>query len=315
MLAIDDILVARDFSSVSDRALRHGLDLAARTGATLHVLHAEVLHDLEGRSRDRPSPTEGLAALRQELASGGGLSADALDSVRVEEVIRRDVSPAPALLNYAAEQDVDLIAMGTHGRRGASRVLLGSVAEEVVRRADRSVLTVRGAEAEQMPPAGQISRILVPVDFSDYSQEALRTAEACAQVYEAEVHVLHVVEENLHPAFYVGGVRSIYDVEPDLDEKVRASLTEFVSTVMSHSDAVETHVRTGSAPSEIAEFVEAEGMDLVTLSTHGRTGLERFFLGSVAEKVVRHVSCPVLTTKAFGQSLVPPVEETASASA
>jgi nucleotide-binding universal stress UspA family protein len=230
-------------------------------------------------------------------------------------VVRRDVSPGPALLRYAEEEDIDLIAMGTHGRRGASRVLLGSVAEEVVRRSDRPVLTVRGIGAEQMPPAGHIERILVPVDFSDYSREALRTAEAWAKLYGAQVHVLHVVEEDLHPAFYVGGVRSVYDVEPDLDDKVQQTLAEFVSSVVEDPGAVETHVRTGSAPSEIAEFVKAEGMDLVTLSTHGRTGLERFFLGSVAEKVVRHVSCPVLTTKAFGRSLVTPAEDTASATA
>lgn len=315
MLVIDNILVARDFSSVSDRALRHGFDLAARTGATLHVLHAEVLHEIEDRSRDRPSPTEGLNALRRDLAAEGDLSGATLDAVTVREVVRRDVAPAPALLSYAAEENIDLIAMGTHGRSGPSRILLGSVAEEVVRRAEQSVLTVRGTEAEQMPPAGRIEQLLVPVDFSDYSREALRVGEAWAEVYGAQVHVLHVVEEDLHPAFYVGGVRSIYDVEPDLDEKVRNKLSEFVSAVVENPSLIETHVRTGSAPSEISEFVEAEGIDLVSLSTHGRTGLERFFLGSVAEKVVRHVSCPVLTTKAFGRSLVPPVEDTASATA
>jgi nucleotide-binding universal stress UspA family protein len=315
MLAIDNILIARDFSSVSDRALRHGFDLAARTGATLHVLHAEVLHEFEDRSRDRPSPTEGLNALRQELAEEGALSAEVLDSVPVREVVRRDVSPAPALLSYAAEENIDLIAMGTHGRRGPSRILLGSVAEEVVRRAEQPVLTVRGEKAEQTPPAGHIKQILVPVDFSDYSRDSLRAAEAWADLYDARVHVLHVVEETLHPAFYVGGVRSIYDVEPDLDEKVRQTLSQFVSSVVDDDSMVETHVRAGSAPSEIAEFVDTEGIDLVSLSTHGRTGLERFFLGSVTEKVVRHVSCPVLTTKAFGRSLVTSVQDAASATA
>ena len=314
MFTIDDILIARDFSSVSDRALRHGFDLAARTGATLHILHAEVLHDIDDRSRDRPSPTEGLDALRDELANDG-LSTEALDAVTVREVVRRDVSPAPALLSYASEEDIDLIAMGTHGRRGPSRILLGSVAEEVVRRAEQPVLTVRGTEADPTPAVGRIEQILVPVDFSDYSREALRTADAWAQLYDARLHVLHVVEEDLHPAFYVGGVRSVYDVEPDLDEKVRETLSEFVSTVVEEPNRIETHVRTGSAPSEISEFVRDEGIDLVSLSTHGRTGLERFFLGSVAEKVVRHVSCPVLTTKAFGRSLVSPAEDTASAAA
>jgi nucleotide-binding universal stress UspA family protein len=312
MLAVDDILVARDFSSVSDRALRHGLALAARTGATLHVLHAEVLHDAGERSR----PGDGIDAFREELAEVGAAPAEALDAVSVVEVTRRDVAPAPALLRYAHEEGIDLIVLGTHGRRGPSRVLLGSVAEEVTRRADVPVLTVRGVdEGGRATPVGLLDRILVPVDFSDYSREALRVAAAWADLYDARIDTLHVVEETLHPAFYVGGVRSVYDVEPDLDEKVRAKLTDLASETLGARDDVAPHVRTGSAPSEIAEFVETNGVDLVALSTHGRTGLERFLLGSVAEKVVRHVRCPVLTVKAFGRSLVAPDAPTASADA
>lgn len=305
MLALDRILVARDFSSVSDRALRHGLELAARTGASLHVLHAEVLHDLEKQSDDRPSPGEGIGALRQELKASGRISGAALDRVSVVEVVRRDVAPAPALLNYAAEEDIDLIALGTHGRRGPSRILLGSVAEEVVRQAQQPVLTVRGeGDDASLPPPGALDRILVPVDFSDYSREALLYAREWATLYDAEIDVLHVVEEDLHPAFYVGGVSSIYDVEPNLDEKVRGQLSNFVSDVLGSDEDVNTHMRTGSAAPAIVEFVDEKEVDLVSLSTHGRTGLERFLLGSVAEKVVRHVGCPVLTVKAFGESLV-----------
>ena len=315
MLTINDILVARDFSSVSDRALRHGLDLAARTGATLHLLHAEVLHEVQNRREDRPSPAEGVDAFRDRLKKEGGADADALDAVSIVEVTRRDVSPGPALLNYAEEEDIDLIAMGTHGRRGARRVLLGSVAEEVVRRAQQPVLTVRGKEKGPTPAPGSMDRILVPVDFSDYSREALRHAHEWAALYGAQIDVLHVVVDDLHPAFYVGGVTSVYDVEPDLDDKVKAKLDAFVQEVLGSADGVMAHVRTGSAPSAITEFVEEKAVDLVSLSTHGRTGMERFFLGSVAEKVVRHVSCPVLTVKAFGKSLVSADASTSAAEA
>ncbi|MFB6249674.1 MAG: universal stress protein, partial [Salinibacter sp.] len=273
MLAVDDILVARDFSSVSDRALRHGLGLAARTGATLHVLHAEVLHD----AGDQSAPGDGVDPLRDELARAGVASAEALDAVPVVEATRRDVAPAPAVLRYAGEENVDLLALGTHGRRGPSRVLLGSVAEEVVRRAEQPVLTVRGTDENGAPPLAP-DRILVPVDFSDYSREALRVAAEWARLHDARIDTLHVVEEDLHPAFYVGGVRSVYDAEPDLDEKVKAKLSDFVSETIGAGDDVETHVRTGSAPSAIAAFVEANGTGLVTLSTHGRAGLERFLL-------------------------------------
>jgi nucleotide-binding universal stress UspA family protein len=315
MLAVDNILVARDFSAVSDRALRYGLVLAAHTGATLHVLHAEVLHSAD-RPENRPSPMQGIDALRTELHERGAASAEALDAVSVVEVVRRDVTPAPALLSYAAEEDIDLIAMGTHGRRGPSRILLGSVAEEVVRRAEQPVLTIRGKDEEDRSVAAEtVRRILVPVDFSDYSREALRTAHEWAALYDAELHLLHVVVDDLHPAFYVGGVKSIYDAQPNLDEKVHDKLGRFATDVLGSTDGIETHVDTGSPASAIAAFATEHDLDLVTLSTHGRTGLERFFLGSVTEKVVRHVSCPVLTVKAFGTSLVASTPESdASAS-
>jgi nucleotide-binding universal stress UspA family protein len=303
MLTLDKILLARDFSSVSDRALRHAFALAARTGATLHVLHAEVLHRTD-RAEDAPSPSRGLDEVRQALKDAG-TAPDAVDAVSVVEATRRDVSPGPAILSYAAEADVDLIALGTHGRRGPSRILLGSVAEEVVRRAQQPVLTIRGRKEDDRPvSAGTCRRLLVPVDFSVHSREALRTAHEWAALHDAQIDLLHVVVDDLHPAFYLGGVKSIYDVEPDLDEKVHTKLEGFATEVLGTTDGIDTHVRTGSVPSAINDFVDTHNVDLVALSTHGRSGLERFFLGSVAEKVVRHVPCPVLTLKAFGHSLV-----------
>jgi nucleotide-binding universal stress UspA family protein len=314
MLAIDDVLVARDFSSVSDRAVRYALDLAARTGATLHVFYAEVLHESSNPDGETDrSPAQDLSAFRADLKERNILPAEAVESVQVKQVRRRDVSPGPAILNYAAEADVDLIALGTHGRRGPSRILLGSVAEEVVRRSDRSVLTVRGEEdgyAQSHPQ--NVDRILVPVDFSDHSRVALRTAKEWSTLYGASLDVLHVIAKALHPTFYAGGVESIYDMEPNIEEKVQDRLDSFVAEVGGSDVELRTHVRVGNASSDIVEFSDEQEIDLVTMSTHGRTGLDRFLLGSVAEKIVRHARCPVITQKAFGRSVLE--EETAASS-
>ena len=314
MLSIDDLLVARDYSSVSDRAVRYALDLAARAGATLHVLYADVLHEADSDGRRDRSPAGDLATFREELKERGTVSAEALDAVSVTEEVRRDVSPGPAILSYAAEADVDLIALGTHGRRGPSRILLGSVAEEVVRRANRPVLTVRGEEGDHPAPSPEaIERILVPVDFSDFSREALRAAKEWASLYDATIDTLHVIAEALHPAYYVGGVESIFDMHPDIEETVLERLDTFVAETDGPGVEVRSHVRVGNAAPDIVEFVDEEGIDLVTMSTHGRTGLDRFLLGSVAEKIVRHVRCPVVTMKAFGRSLMVSEASTGSA--
>lgn len=311
MLILDDLLVARDFSSVSDRAVRYALDVAARTGATLHVLHAEVLHESSDPSGEGSrSPGDDFSRFRDELRQKAAVSADALDAVSIKEVVRRDVSAGPAIVNYAADAAVDLIALGTHRRRGPSRILLGSVAEEVVRRAKQPVLTVRGDAVEQEGPSPQVvDRILVPVDFSDPSHEALRTAKEWAALYDATIDVLHVVAERIQPAFYAGGVRSIYDMEPDIEQKMMDRLETFVADTEGPEIEIRPHVIVGNAAPDIAAFVETEAIDLVAMSTHGRTGLDRFLLGSVAEKVVRHVQCPVLTMKAFGSDLIAPSDE------
>jgi len=301
MLALDDLLLARDFSSISDRALRHALDLAARTGAALHLLHVEVLHEGD----EQHSPAVGLEKIRSELKNDPrAASADALDAVSIHEATERDVSAAPAILNYAATNDIDLITLGTHGRRGPKRILLGSVAEEVVRRANIPVLTVRGGEDATTLPVGGVDQVLVPVDFSDPSREALRHARELASLYGAEINLLYVVEEALHPAFYVGGVSSIYDVEPDIEEKARTHLQTFADKTPGADVSINVHAVPGRAAASILSFVEEHDIDLVTTSTHGRTGMDRFLLGSVAEKLVRHLRCPVFTVKAFGRSIV-----------
>ncbi len=306
MLQLRHILLARDFSSVSDQALRYAVDVARRTGAALHVLYAEVLHEdpLTPVRPDASSSREDQIRQRLRQGPGGELLTDAYPDLEVRERVERDVAAAPAILRYAADQDVDLIVLGTHGRRGVRRLLLGSVAEEVVRRADRPVLTVRQAGATEDGTLA-IERILVPVDFSENAKEALRYAREVADLYGARIDLLHVIEENLHPAFYVGGVQSIYDVEPNIEEKALERLRAFYAEVAPDGGPeAQVHVAPGRAARTIAQFAEEEGTDLIVMSTHGLTGLEHFLLGSVAEKVVRHVSVPVFTVKAFGKSLL-----------
>jgi len=298
MLDVDDILIARDFSSSSNWALRHALDLAARTSATLHVFYADVLHE-KGSLPGYESPAADIDDVRRELKDEPTSASDsAIDGVEVVEGMERDVSAAPAILNYASVNDVDVIALGTHGRRGPERVLIGSVAEEVVRRADCPALTIRGQNGGFSNAPGDVRRFLVPVDFSDASRQALRHAREIAQLYDAQIDLLHVVEEILRPSFYVEGL------EENVGKKARDHLRTFVEESTGPDVDVEIHARSGQAASCIASFAEDRGSDLVVTSTHGRTGLQRLLLGSVAEKVLRHAHCPVLTVKTFGKSLI-----------
>lgn len=304
MLQINNILLARDFSSISDRALHYALYLAEQSGATLHLLYAEVLHEdpfaaVEGKSG---SP-EARIRERLRLDPDGNPLTDSVEGLKLETAVVRDIAAGPAILNYAADHDADIIVLGTHGRRGVRRLLLGSVAEEVVRQADCPVLTVRGAE-EEAESAIEVHSILVPVDFSKYSREALRYAREIGALYDARLDLLHVIEEQLHPAFYVGGVESIYDLKPNLDEEARSELQKFFEETEGPEVEATYIVKPGRAPRRIVKQAQEAENDLVVMSTHGLTGLDHFLMGSVAEKVVRRVPVPVFTVKAFGKSII-----------
>lgn len=310
MLALQDLLIARDFSPASDRALRHAMDLAARTGATLHVLYARILHREATEPVEDVSPAEGVDRVREELKQDASVSAEAIETVSVQEEVRQDVYPAPSILNYISDAEVDMITLGTHGRRGPRRLMMGSVAEEVVRRAPCPVLTLRNEDGEGNSISfDPIDRILAPLDFSDNARKALRHAREWAGLHDATLDLLHVIEEKLHPALSIGGMKTIHELEPNVEEKALEMLDACMEDTEGPSVDFESHVVTGKTSSAIAEFVEERDIDLVTLATHGRTGIKRFFLGSVAEKVVRYVPCPVLVVRAFGPSLISDSEE------
>ena len=151
MLALKKILVPGDLSQCSGQALAHALVLARHVNAEVHVLFAEVPYgDLYRESVDRDTDHLFQAFLKQAGAKQGYAALDP-ERFRIEHVVVRHVFVAPAILDYAADHDIDLIVMGTHGRRGVGHLLLGSIAEDVVRLAPCPVLTLR--TTKKTPPA------------------------------------------------------------------------------------------------------------------------------------------------------------------
>jgi nucleotide-binding universal stress UspA family protein len=206
------------------------------------------------------------------------------------------------ILDFAEERDIDLIVMGTHGRRGLGYLFLGSVAEKIVRRAKCPVLTVR--ESRHPRPVDRRTRILAPVDFSESSLQALSHAKEITAFYGSRLSLFHVIEETVHPYFYGTGKTSILEFRPDIKSRCEKAMKRMFAEAPGPDVEVTHHTETGHAVREILRFVEREKVDLLVISTHGLTGLRHFLIGSIAEKVVRRAPCPVLTVKAFGKSLV-----------
>ena len=301
MLQLKKILVPRDPTYVPDRAVRKAIDLAERTGAEVHLLFAEVLHgDVLEKSPEGESVDD---QLRSQMMRG---VADMEFDADVHFVIATvcDVLASAAIDEYAAEHDIDLIVMGTRGRRGVSRMLLGSTAEEVVRTAPCPVLTVRNSESSIAGIMG-VEAILVPIDFSDHSNMALHNAKELAALYHARVDLLHIVEDHLRPTFYDAANLYGFDHHSNLKEKVIGELETFFENAGGPPCETTFNVSRGHASSEIISFTEEHDSDMVVMATHGLHGLEHMLIGSVAEKVVRSSPVPVFTVKSFGRSLVP----------
>ena len=314
MLDIKRILYATDFSPCSDGAFPPALQLAERYDAELHMLHAIVLHadDPHDAAHHFPEPEELYERLRsradERMAEwtddhrppGGDHGPSELRIVRAQ---RRGISPATVILEYADEQDIDLIIMGTHGRRGLRHLLLGSVAEEVVRLAERPVLTVRqGATGEWTG----FERILVPMDYSEHSNVALSYAKELAAAEGARLHLLHVLEVGTYPDFYFPVQAAQMFDTPELEKRALAHLRDRLERAPGPKMEASLRVEVGHPAQKIAEFAE-EGVraDLVVIASHGRSTLQRVLLGSVAEGVIRRARTPVLIVKSFGKSLLP----------
>lgn len=280
----DSVLIPTDGSERSRRAAAHGIALAAVYDATVHALNVIDTQALEIGDFTNLAQIHDALETQGESATGAITELAAAHDLETVAAVR-DGTPARTILDYANEAGVDCIAMGTHGRTGIRRTLLGSVAERVVRVADRPVLTARAGEGE---PDTDYDSILVPTDGEAESQAAAHAAIDLAARIDADVYALSVVDTTItSDGMFVAALES------NSDEAVNWVEIEGAKRGVS----VETVVEEGAPASVIAETADEYGVDLVVMGTHARTGLDRFVTRSVAERIIRHADAPVLTVR------------------
>ena len=188
--------------------------------------------------------------------------------------------------------------MGTHGRGGFQRLLLGSVTDKVLRTARQPVLTV--ATADDVRTAGSFKRILCGIDFSECSLAALAYALTLAEGSEApHVTALNVVEWT--PVGYdplIGPPTDLVGYRMTAAAAARERLHEAVAKANQKNVRVEEIVTSGKPHHELLRIAREQTSDLIVLGIHGRNPIDRMFFGSTAEPLVRHAPCPVLTVRA-----------------
>ncbi len=207
------------------------------------------------------------------------------------EVVLRDGDAAGEILACAAALGPDLIAMSTHGHSGLARAVRGSVAERVLRHAEQPLLLCSPAALEAAPASPRFARILVPLDGSERSAAVLPVVLPLARAFGGAITLLRV--EPFVPAAIPSPLLSSPGWDP---AHTAATLEPFRERVAAAGVPVEVEATMGIEVSEILDA--AEEADLVAMSTHGRSGLSRWWFGSVAEQVLRHCKRPVLVVRA-----------------
>jgi nucleotide-binding universal stress UspA family protein len=286
----DRILFPTDGSEGATVALEHVLDLADASDATLHVLSVPETTFDRAAGVNEALVEDRVAAGEEYVAA----AADRAEERGVETVTAvEEGEPHATIVEYADRHAVDLVVMPTHGRKGLERLLLGSVTERVVRRANVPVLTLRPDEETTI--RYPYENVLVPTDGSDCADEALALGTRVARTTDANLHLLSVVDVASLGVDVRTGVQ--LDV---LEENASKTLSRAAQFAKDEGVAsVREEVGYGSSiHREIVAYVEEHDVDLLVVGTHGLTGFDRYLLGSVTEKLVRTSPVPVLTVRA-----------------
>jgi nucleotide-binding universal stress UspA family protein len=301
------ILVPLDGSSFGEQALPLALSIARRAGASVEVAH---VHETLAPIFSQP---------RAGVEGGWDKEIRAQQSAYLGRVVKRltsqtkvQIGPAflegavvDAILERVSAQKIDLVVMTTHGHGALARFWLGSVADELVRHSPVPILLVHPQEAKASPGKEPILRkFLISLDGSPLSESILEKAVPLVRFMDGEISLIRVIQP-----IVIGNVGipepTTGTVAPSVIEKLEtwhqerqqeaSTYLEKVAATLRSSLTVRTKVVSHEQPAvAILEEARTQAADLIAIETHGRSGLSRFFLGSIADKVIRGAIIPVL---------------------
>lgn len=293
---IQQVLTPLDGSPFSEHALPLACEIARRSSARLrlvlvHTLSASPLY-VEGQ----PVIDENLASLSREHGRiyleqvRERLAAKVGREINIEvEFVDRSIesltneSLGSFLAAYAASSQTDLIVMTSHGRGGLERFWLGSVADTLVRLSRVPILLLRphGGAPDFVAPL-LFTKVLIPLDGSELAEQILEPALALGSLAQAEYSLLRVVEPLASPA-------------TTQRAEAQAYLDHLAQQLAAAGRRIQTHIADATQPAAaILQVAKQEGSDLIALATHGRSGFRRLLIGSVADKVLRGATMPIL---------------------
>jgi len=292
------ILCPTDFSDISRHALDHAIVIGRWYGSQITAVHVgnprivlgpvaavppaagEMLPDEPNRHRLEQQVREWLAP-----AAAAGLQT---------HVIVDEGNPARCILEHARTSSIDLIVIGTHGQSGFERLVLGSVAEKVLRKAPCPVMTVPPhASGASRPP---FAHVLCAIDFSESSIAALQFAFSLAQESNGRVTLLHVFEWPSDEAS-ARRVLEASEFHRQWQTEKRLQLEGLIPANVRNWCAPESKLAFGRAYQEILNLAASEQVDVIVMGVRGRNPIDLMLFGSTTNHVVRQAACPVLTLR------------------
>lgn len=295
-IRIRRILVTTDFSRPSLAAIPYALAVARHFGAELHLLHVVDTTQFSSKSLTLPliSPAQLSRPLPNRLQ---GIALKFAPDGKIHVMKPREGRAYDKICEVARELHVSVIVIATHGFTGLKHVWLGSTAERVIQHSPCPVLVVRQRGHRLQQGKIRLRKILVPLDFSNCSQMAFDCGVGLAREFRSELLLVHVIDSISYPlGDEYGGIHSAR-----LIEEARASAQSEMKKLAGQTNVkCSIRIREGSPAREICQLARRD-VDLIIAPTHGRTGLGYVLIGSVAERVVRHASCPVLVIPVRGK--------------
>ncbi len=291
----DRILVPLDGSEASEVVIPYVEELAAKSEGEIILVSISEIENAELDHVYRPYLNQLTSRIQSEIEEWGEnkrfwVSSDCIMGNAATEIVR-----------YAYEKDMNLIAMAARGSSGTSPWLLGNISAKVLRSTSKPVLLIRKPASESALSQGNIiKRVLVPLDGSDFGKGAIPHVKALARVLDIEILLLHVVEPVVTAG--VAGLASItFPTAKEEAHRLTSAidyLNEVENELKNEGLTVSSESISGSAAEQIITYSEENGIDLIAMSTHGRSGIGRWVFGSVTDKVLHAGDVAVLTVRA-----------------
>jgi nucleotide-binding universal stress UspA family protein len=287
------ILCPVDFSEFSASVLAYAAAFAKLFGSDVTVLHVFATAVPPASSATYPAWLLQVPEARKSIADELHLLMAPLASTGV--TVRTHIAegnPAAEIVRHAAEHDVDLVVMGTHGRSGFDRLTLGSVAEKVLRKSPCPVVTIPPGAARDATDVS-VRQILCPTDFSTCSEQAMDFALCLAARANAAVTALHVVETIDARPELSGAMAELQERRCDTER----GYLEQINAARTGGNRITNAVTLGRPHLEILRIMEERTIDVIVMGVRGRGAVDITLFGSTTNHVVRRARCPVVTVR------------------